>query len=43
MIFHNCRGKDERQDSSPSWFNDAEADCVVKFYVRALGDIKANR
>ena len=42
MIFHNCRGKDEREERSPSWFNVAEAACVVT-YVRALLDIKTNR
>ncbi|KAI8622786.1 P-loop containing nucleoside triphosphate hydrolase protein [Chytriomyces sp. MP71] len=35
LVFHGVAGKDEREGSSPSWFNMDEVDIVIK-YIRTL-------
>lgn len=37
VIFHGIEGKDEREESSPSFFNAAEVDQVKKYVDDLLG------
>jgi len=36
MIFHGIEGKDEREQSSPSWFNQDECAEVLSYVVEVL-------
>jgi helicase MOV-10 len=42
IIFHALVGQDEREKSSPSWFNVPEVK-LVGAYVNALLDMRSNR
>ncbi|GLV35616.1 armitage [Carabus blaptoides fortunei] len=37
LIFHSVKGKDEREENSPSYFNRQEIDVVVKYLQQLIG------
>lgn len=43
LIFHGVNGKEEREESSPSWFNINEVDLVLNYVTKLLLECKSPR